>query len=130
MIRKFGLFAVWVVATLATFASLYLKEGRGLDPCYLCWIQRICLFPLVITAGQAAWHNFYGIVSYLLPQTIIGLLISIYQFYITTFSHAHFLVIKDGCAPHFHITFVAFVLINALLIILLRVSKKGAHESK
>ncbi|MBS0626275.1 MAG: hypothetical protein JSS32_09515 [Verrucomicrobia bacterium] len=74
MIRTYGLYTVWVLACLSLIADLYFVE-----PCCLIWMERICLYPLAFIAGIAAWRGFLGISSYLLPQVILGLGISIYQ---------------------------------------------------
>jgi disulfide bond formation protein DsbB len=42
------LFLAWLVALLATAASLFLGEVMGMTPCVLCWYQRIAMFPLVM----------------------------------------------------------------------------------
>ena len=44
---------MWVVALSATMGSLYFSEIRGYEPCELCWIQRILMYPLVIITGIA-----------------------------------------------------------------------------
>ena len=75
MIEKYGLYIVWVISCLATLAS-----SCVMDPCPLDWYQRICLFPLIFTAGIAAWRGYLGITDYLLPQTVIGLSLGLVQF--------------------------------------------------
>lgn len=37
----------WLVALLATLGSLFFSEVMTLEPCVLCWYQRIAMFPLV-----------------------------------------------------------------------------------
>jgi disulfide bond formation protein DsbB len=46
--------AAAVVATVATAGSLYFSLGMGLQPCELCWYQRILMYPLVVVLGVAA----------------------------------------------------------------------------
>jgi disulfide bond formation protein DsbB len=43
-----GLLFIWVVSLVATLGSLYFSEIRGYEPCKLCWIQRIFMYPIVI----------------------------------------------------------------------------------
>ncbi|MGM8216054.1 disulfide oxidoreductase [Bacillaceae bacterium W0354] len=38
----------WVVALVATLGSLYFSEIKNFEPCKLCWIQRIFMYPIVI----------------------------------------------------------------------------------
>jgi disulfide bond formation protein DsbB len=42
------LFAVWILATISTFASLFFSEIVKLPVCVLCWYQRIAMYPLVL----------------------------------------------------------------------------------
>jgi disulfide bond formation protein DsbB len=77
--QKYGLYYCWVVACIATLASLYFSDVRNLEPCHLCWYQRIAIYPLVIFLGIAAWRQFFKIIPFVLPLVLVGLLISIYQ---------------------------------------------------
>ncbi|PKR77063.1 disulfide bond formation protein B [Halalkalibacillus sediminis] len=38
----------WVVAFAATLGSLYFSEIRLYEPCKLCWVQRIFMYPIAI----------------------------------------------------------------------------------
>ncbi|MCH9608798.1 MAG: disulfide formation protein [Chlamydiales bacterium] len=77
--RKYGLYYTWFIATFASIISLYFSEIRHFTPCHLCWYQRICLFPLTIILGIACVRGFLGIAIYVLPQVIIGFILSVYQ---------------------------------------------------
>lgn len=79
MMRRYGLFWAWLIAALGTLISLYWSEGLHLEPCHLCWYQRICLFPLVIILWIAGVRGFIGIVPYVLPQVLLGAFIALYQ---------------------------------------------------
>jgi disulfide bond formation protein DsbB len=59
--------------------SLYLCEGRGWTPCFLCWYQRICLWPLSIILGMAWFRRRDDVVSLVMPQTLLGLALASYQ---------------------------------------------------
>lgn len=78
-LRNFELYIAWLLASIATLISFYFSDVRNLEPCHLCWYQRICLFPLVIILGIAAYKSFFDITRYVLPQIIIGLILSLYQ---------------------------------------------------
>ncbi len=73
-IVSFSLYLAWVVSLVATLFSLYYSEIEKLPPCNLCWYQRICLFPLVIILGLAAYREERKIAFYLYPQIAIGFL--------------------------------------------------------
>lgn len=69
----------WIAAIVATLGSLYFSEVRHFIPCTLCWYQRIFMYPLAIILGIAVYRNDRGIYKYVLPMSIIGMLISGYH---------------------------------------------------
>jgi disulfide bond formation protein DsbB len=86
-----ALLLAWLVAILATAASLALGEARGWTPCHLCWYQRICLWPLVPVLAVAALRRSTRVVPYVLPQVLAGLLLAAYQVLIQDFVGDDFL---------------------------------------
>lgn len=74
-----SLLLAWISAIIATTGSLYFSEVRHFIPCTLCWYQRIFMYPLVILLGIAFYRNDRGIYKYVLPLSIIGMLISGYH---------------------------------------------------
>jgi len=69
------------LATLgALLGSLYYSEIVGFEPCRLCWIQRIFLFPQILLFGIALWKKHYFITLYSLVFSIIGGLVALYQY--------------------------------------------------
>lgn len=56
--RTFGpaelLGAATLVAIVCTAGSLTYSEVIGYQPCFLCWVQRGFMYPLVVVAGAAA----------------------------------------------------------------------------
>ncbi len=79
LIRKYGLYTAWLLTTFGMMFSLYFSEIKKVEPCHLCWYQRIALFPLFIILGIAVYRGFLDICRYLLPQIAIGFLFAIYQ---------------------------------------------------
>lgn len=69
----------WIAAIIATLGSLYFSEVMHFIPCTLCWYQRIFMYPLAIMLGIAVYRNDTAIYKYVLPLSIIGLLISGYH---------------------------------------------------
>ncbi|MEH7119806.1 disulfide oxidoreductase [Neobacillus vireti] len=69
----------WVAAIIAALGSLYFSEVMHFIPCTLCWYQRIFMYPLAIILGIAFYRNDEGIYRYVLPLSIIGMLISGYH---------------------------------------------------
>lgn len=74
-----SLLVSWVAAIIATLGSLYFSEVMHFIPCTLCWYQRIFMYPLSIILGIAFYRNDRGIIRYVLPLSIIGMLISGYH---------------------------------------------------
>ena len=141
MIRKYGLYAVWFIAMLATCGSLYLNEVQSIPACHLCWYQKICMYPLAFIAGLAAGRGNFGIATYLLPQTLVGLVLACFQIVIQSLSIRTFFPI-EFCTPGPNCTetiafgieslslsilsAIAFFFINVLLFVIRHVTKKAA----
>ncbi|WP_394188752.1 disulfide oxidoreductase [Paenisporosarcina quisquiliarum] len=71
---------MWVVALSATMGSLYFSEIRGYEPCELCWIQRIFMYPLVLIIGIAYLQRNARIAMTTAVLAIIGGAISLYHY--------------------------------------------------
>lgn len=71
---------MWVVALSATMGSLYFSEIRGYEPCELCWIQRIFMYPLVLIIGIAYLQRNALIAMTTAVLAIIGGAISLYHY--------------------------------------------------
>jgi disulfide bond formation protein DsbB len=79
VIKKYGLYTAWLIATCGMLLSLYFSDVKHYEPCHLCWYQRICLFPLSLLLGIAIYRGFLGIALYAIPQALFGLLLALYQ---------------------------------------------------
>ncbi|MEH7109043.1 MULTISPECIES: disulfide oxidoreductase [Bacillaceae] len=69
----------WIAAVIATLGSLYFSEVMHFIPCTLCWYQRIFMYPLAIILGIAFYRQDRGIVRYVLPLSMIGMVLSGYH---------------------------------------------------
>ena len=78
-VRRFGLEIAASVAVGATSGSLYFSEVAGFDPCEMCWVQRIFMYPLAIILPMAAIRRHRGITPYAMVLAIIGLGFSAYH---------------------------------------------------
>lgn len=77
-----GSAALWLsfaIALTATAGSLYFSDVAGLEPCTLCWYQRIAMYPLALILGIAAWRQDWGIRRYAAPLAAIGAVIAAYH---------------------------------------------------
>ena len=72
-------YAAWLLALLAMAGSLFFSEVMGLQPCVLCWYQRIAMYPLVLIIGIGIVNHDPGWKIYSLPLALIGLVISVYH---------------------------------------------------
>ncbi|WP_354006051.1 disulfide oxidoreductase [Paenibacillus polymyxa] len=84
MIKKtyqyYGILMAWFVSICATCGSLYFSEILHYEPCKLCWLQRICMYPLTVILGYAALteDKKYACPAFLL--SFIGLGIAMYHY--------------------------------------------------
>jgi len=69
----------FILSLFAVLFSLVYSEIIGFLPCYLCWYQRIFLFPIPFILGVAIWSKDRKIVKYVLPLLSVGFVISVYQ---------------------------------------------------
>jgi disulfide bond formation protein DsbB len=73
------LYLAWVVAIIATLASLFFGEVMGLPICTLCWYQRIALYPLVLMLPVAIARSDRNALFYAAPLVVIGLGLALYH---------------------------------------------------
>ena len=71
---------MWVVSLTATMGSLFFSEIRGYEPCELCWIQRIFMYPLVLILGIAYLQKNARIAVTTAIFSVIGGAISLYHY--------------------------------------------------
>ena len=79
-----SLIFAFFVALFAMFGSLFFSEIALFTPCKLCWYQRICMYPQVLILGIAAVKNDFAVRRYILPLSIIGLIIAVYHYVLQT----------------------------------------------
>ena len=75
----------WLVAAVTMAGSLYYSKVQGYVPCELCWYQRICLYPMVVILGIAAWRRDENIRIYAIPVLAISVVISTYHSWIQAY---------------------------------------------
>jgi disulfide bond formation protein DsbB len=78
-IKTNSLYLAWLVALVATFTSLYLSEVRGLQPCILCWYQRIFMYPLALILPIGIISRDRKMPLYVMAFSVIGGAIAIYH---------------------------------------------------
>jgi len=73
---------IWIVALVATLGSLYFSEIRNYEPCLLCWIQRIFMYPIVLIMLIGIIIKDKKAIIYSAVFSGIGFLISSYHYMI------------------------------------------------
>jgi disulfide bond formation protein DsbB len=80
-ISPFALQIAWIVAVLATFGSLFLQFAEQLNPCEFCWFQRICMYPLSLLLGIAAFRGDVQVARrYFIWLSLVGAGLAIYHY--------------------------------------------------
>src|SRR5580700_8168859 len=80
-ITPFALQVAWIAAVLATLGSLFLQFGEQLDPCEFCWFQRICMYPLSLLLGIAAFRGDIQVAKrYFIALASVGAALAIYHY--------------------------------------------------
>ncbi|MEK7217731.1 MAG: disulfide bond formation protein B [Patescibacteria group bacterium] len=78
-LSEYGVYIAWVVTLVSLVGSLYFSEIAGIAPCALCWYQRIVMYPLVVIMAVGIIRRDKAVSAYVLPLSIIGLGIALYQ---------------------------------------------------
>lgn len=79
MLKKYSLYIAWVLSCCGVLASLFFSVMRQLEPCTLCWYQRIALFPMAFLLGMATYSGDKKMTKYILPLAIFGCVFAVYQ---------------------------------------------------
>ncbi len=88
------LLGAWLASLAGTLGSLFFSEVMLLQPCLLCWYQRIAMFPLVLVLGIGLYREDAGSVLHGLGLAAAGWAVAGYHFLLYTgwipenFSHA------------------------------------------
>jgi len=83
VLRLFGAHALlitFIIALTGTLVSLYYSDIVGFEPCKLCWLQRIVLYPQVLLLGMANYKNDKNIVDYSILLSAVGALIAAFHY--------------------------------------------------
>lgn len=72
----------FIVALIATAGSLIFSEVLKLEPCKLCWFQRIFMYPQVVLLGLATLKKDKNIANYGIVLSIIGAIIAAYHYFL------------------------------------------------
>jgi disulfide bond formation protein DsbB len=73
---------IFLISGAAMFGSLYYSEILKLEPCPLCWYQRIFMYPIAIFTAAALVFKIQIRKIYILILSIPGLLFAVYHVYV------------------------------------------------
>lgn len=79
-VAKYAIVFSFVVVFAATLGSLFYSEIAGYEPCKLCWLQRIFIFPQVFLLGLALWKRDKGVADYSIVLSAAGAVIAGYHY--------------------------------------------------
>ncbi len=80
-----AIWLAWIVALVCTVGSLIYSEIAHLEPCRLCWFQRIAMYPMAIVLLVGAIRREFQVKYYALPLALIGLGVSVYHYLMQVF---------------------------------------------
>lgn len=72
-------YVILITALCGTLSSLYFSEILGLNPCDLCWWQRIALYPIVAISAVGILLKDKKLPLYILPLALFGWLVALYH---------------------------------------------------
>ena len=78
----FLVFATFIIATVATLGSLYFSAVMEIQPCVLCWYQRIFMYPLVVIFLVGMFPLDRNVFRYAMPIAVAGWGFSVYHYFV------------------------------------------------
>ena len=79
-VKKYAIYLAFLQVWAAVLGSLYFSEIKDLTPCFLCWVQRIFMYPLIFILTVAIWRKDKNGPYYVLPLSITGAIVAFYQY--------------------------------------------------
>jgi disulfide bond formation protein DsbB len=136
LVERFALPFSLAVVLAGIVVSLIYSDYFGIEPCFLCWYQRVFLYPQALLFALAWWKKDARVADYSIAFSIAGSVFALYQHYIQMVGESPFPCPANGgdCLKRFlfaydHITFpwVAFVTFALLIVVMLFV-RRSARE--
>lgn len=78
-VGRWGIWAGFALTFCAAAMSLFYSDVLGIEPCPLCWWQRVCMFPQVILFAMALRKPDARVADHSIALSVIGLLIALYH---------------------------------------------------
>jgi disulfide bond formation protein DsbB len=77
--KKNLLYFCWLIVLLGCAVSLYYGEILMIEPCRMCWYQRMALFPLALLLGVGTYRNDRTVIRYAIPLCAFGMIVAVLQ---------------------------------------------------
>ncbi len=79
--RQYGLLAIFILSTLSIVATLCFQYADALNPCLLCWWQRVFMYPIAFISliAMIKGKRLSDIADYVLALSIFGAAVALYQ---------------------------------------------------
>lgn len=87
---------IFFFSLFAVIGSLFFSNVLGLPPCEFCWYQRIAMYPIPLISGIALLSKDSRAWKYILPLSVMGMLLAAYHYSIQMFDFARQFT---GCSP-------------------------------
>lgn len=81
-IQKYAIKLAFIISAGAVIGSLFYSEIIGFEPCELCWFKRILMYPQPLILGIALAKKHTNVRDYILPLSILGMIIAGIHYYI------------------------------------------------
>ena len=78
-LSKWGMWIALILSFAGSALTLYYSEILGIPPCFLCWWQRIFLYPQVVLFALALWKRDRAIADYSIALSVLGVGFAIYN---------------------------------------------------
>jgi len=78
---RYGLISIFVLSCVAVAGTLIMQYAGNLQPCVLCWWQRVFMYPIPLIAliALVKGQTISDIADYVLGLSFLGFLIALYQ---------------------------------------------------
>ena len=73
------IYAAWLISLISIVGSLFFSSILELPPCFLCWYQRVFIFPLGLVLAVGFLKKDPLVFWYAFPLTVLGWGISLYH---------------------------------------------------
>ncbi len=80
LLKNRGLLFAFVISLSSTLGSLYFSEVAKFEPCKLCWLQRVFMYPMPIILGMALFKKARDVFYYAMPLSVVGGLFALYHY--------------------------------------------------